>query len=220
MSCKYPNSRILVFAREPVLGQVKTRLQAAIGQEQALLLYKAMLGRIAGTLNTSNLSNWDLYVSSNPSHELFTSICNIKNIYPQVEGDLGQKMSAAIAQTAVQAELESVIIIGSDCPAMSPAYLDSAITALDDGCDVVLGPAEDGGYVLLGLRRTIPELFVEIPWGSSEVLNLTLLRLQELGLSYRLLETLWDVDRPEDLGRLEELDPPLNWLASATIRRD
>lgn len=212
MAVKYPHSRILLFAREPLLGQVKTRLQPAMGQEQALLLYEAMLGRIATTLEDSNLAEWALCVTSNPSHETFVSLCNKKNIYLQSGGDLGQKMSAAIAQALAQDEVQSVIVIGSDCPAMSPAYLDAAIAVLDDGSDVVLGPAEDGGYVLLGSRRVIPELFDGIAWGSSEVLNATLRRLERLEISYQLLETLWDVDRPEDLGRLEELDPPLNWV--------
>jgi len=211
MTFKYPHSRIAIFAREPVLGQVKTRLAPAIGQAQALHLYKAMLGRTGNTLEACGLAGWDLWVTSNPSHEYFISLCNKKNIILQEGDDLGQKMSAAMGLMLDQSEIDSSIIIGSDCPAISPAYLDTALGLLNEGCDVVLGPAEDGGYVLLGMRRVIPELFEGIGWGSGEVLSDTLQRLQALGISYRLLETLWDVDRAEDLLRLGELSPPLQW---------
>lgn len=211
MTYKYPNSRILLFAREPVLGQVKTRLQGAIGQQQALRLYRAMLERIAAVLQASNLAAWNLCVSSNPADELFISICDENNITLQAEGELGEKMRTAMACALEKPELDCVIIIGSDCPAMSQGYLESAIEVLNSGKDVVIGPAEDGGYVLLGLKRIIPELFEDIPWGSSSVLEETLARLQKTGASYQLLESLWDVDRPEDISRLEELDPPLCW---------
>ena len=76
---------------------------------------------------------------------------------------------------------------------------------------MVLGPAEDGGYVLIGMRRVIPAIFEDIPWGSDQVLTRTLEALAADGLSYSLLDRLWDVDRPEDLARLRELDPPFNW---------
>lgn len=212
MPPKYPHSRILVFAREPVLGLVKTRLHGAIGPEGALRLYKAMLTRITDTLAASNLAAWDLCVTSNPSHEMFVTICNKTNIVLQSNGDLGQKMSTAIAHSLAKAEVESVIVIGSDCPAMSQDYLDCAIRGLNDGNDVVIGPAEDGGYVLLGLQRPIPELFEAIPWGSAQVLEHTLQRLQKRGASYQLLEPLWDVDIDKDLLRLQALDPPLDWV--------
>lgn len=212
MMVKYPHSRILLFTREPLLGQVKTRLYPATGHEQALLLYEAMLRRVASMLEDANLADWDLLVTSNPSHKTFISICNKKNIYLQMEGDLGQKMAAATAQALAREEVQSVLVIGSDCPAMGPDYLNAAIAALEEGNDVVLGPADDGGYVLLGLRRVIPELFAGIPWGSSEVLKASLRQLDRLKVPYQLLETLWDVDRAEDLRRLQELDPPLDWV--------
>ena len=82
---------------------------------------------------------------------------------------------------------------------------------MGSGSDVVLGPAEDGGYVLVGMRRPIAAVFEGIPWGSGEVVQRTLIALRANDLSYRLLDTLWDVDRPEDLARLELLEPPLNW---------
>jgi len=209
MAVKYPRSRVALFAREPVLGQVKTRLYPAIGASRALSLYRSMLGRIAAIIEASSLAAWDLWVSSNPSHECFISICNIRNIYLQEGEDLGQKMSFSVAQTLARPGIESILIVGTDCPAMSASVIDSALAELDAGIAVVIGPAEDGGYVLLGMRRHIPQLFEGISWGTDVVLQQTLSRLQQLNISYRLLEPLWDVDKPEDLARLKDLDPPL-----------
>ena len=206
-----PRSRILVFAREPLLGQVKTRLASAIGPQEALAVYQAMLTRLGALLSKMKALEWDLWVTSNCSHEDFISLCNIRNIYLQSGQDLGRKMDAAIQQTLLDTTLDKVILIGTDCPALTEDYLDQALLALESGVDVVLGPAEDGGYVLIGMRRPQPAVFEDIPWGSDQVLLRTVEALKAKGLSYRLLETLWDVDRPEDLVRLEQLEPPLNW---------
>lgn len=208
----HPRSRIVVFAREPVLGRVKSRLAVAIGQEEALAVYQAMLARIAGLLSSANLAAWDLWVTSNISHKSFLSICNRSNIYLQEGGDLGAKMDAAIQQTLADGSIDDVLLIGTDCPALTAKYLDQALAALKSGVDVVLGPAEDGGYVLVGMVRPLPVVFKDIPWGTDKVLSRTLEVLKANQMSYRLLDTLWDVDRPEDLDRLSELKPRLNWF--------
>ena len=93
---------------------------------------------------------------------------------------------------------------------MDSAYLEGALMALGQGNEVVIGPAEDGGYVLIGLKQPCPGLFQGIEWGSERVLSQTLQRLAQLKLPYALLEPLWDVDRPQDLQRLAELNPPLD----------
>lgn len=174
-------------------------------------MYRAMLARLGGLLKRAHIAEWDLWVTSNSSHKDFVSICNKKNIYLQSGQDLGARMAGAIQQTLQDEQLESVILIGTDCPALTIDYLEQALLALESGSDVVLGPAEDGGYVLIGMRRAIPAVFAGIPWGSDQVLTRTLEALAADGLSYSLLERLWDVDRPEDLARLQELDQPLNW---------
>jgi rSAM/selenodomain-associated transferase 1 len=202
------NARLLVFARAPCLGQVKTRLSASIGDANALRLYRAMLGRLGALLEGMD---WDLWVTSNKFHKDFLSICKSKNICDQKEGDLGQRMLHAISCSLAQESIEFVVLIGTDCPALEPAYLECAFEALQEGVEVVLGPAEDGGYVLVGMRQPVPEIFSNINWGSGTVLEETVQRLRQLGLSYRLLETLWDVDTVEDLPRLRELSPPLLW---------
>lgn len=211
MTKKYPNSCIIVFAREPRLGEVKTRLANVIGRQKSLALYEAMLHRLGTLLQRCNLAKWDLWVTSNSSHKSFISICNLKDIYIQNGVDLGQKMSNAIINTLARKEVESVLVIGTDCPALDTDYLDSALQALEMGNEVVLGPAEDGGYVLIGARRCIPELFFAIPWGTNKVLAETVQRLDAQGLPYKLLQTLWDVDRVDDLNRLKQLNPPLGW---------
>ena len=207
----HPRSRIVVFAREPLLGQVKSRLAVEIGPQQALAVYEAMLGRLGALLNRGKLAEWDLWVTSNVSHESFLSLCNKTNIYLQAGQDLGARMDGAIQQTLRDEELESVILIGTDCPALTEDYLDQALLALNSGVDVVLGPAEDGGYVLVGMTRPLTAVFEDIPWGTDQVMARTLEALRVNDLNYRLLDTLWDVDRPEDLVRLKQLEPPLSW---------
>jgi uncharacterized protein len=205
----YPNSRIVVFAREPLLGSVKTRLADEVGAPLALAVYEAMLARVGALLNSENIAEWDLWVTSNDSHKSFLSICNKENIYIQKGADLGARMDAAIAHSLSLDGVENVVLIGTDCPALSAEYLIEAVTHLESGVDAVFGPAEDGGYVLVGMRRPTPAVFEDIPWGTDQVMPRTIAALEANGLSFRLLETLWDVDRPEDLGRLEQLEPPL-----------
>ncbi len=207
-------SRIAVFAREPRLGQVKSRLASELGAEEALAIYRAMLARVGSLLESGNLPDWDLWVTSKTSHEDFVSICNKKNIYLQEGKDLGAKMAQAFQQTLQDTRVRHLVLIGTDCPALTEAYLEQAFAALESGVDVVLGPAEDGGYVLIGMGRALSEVFEDIPWGTAEVLMRTVQALETRGLRYALLETLWDVDRPEDLARLVELQPPLAWSAA------
>ena len=207
----HPRSRILVFAREPLLGKVKSRLAVEIGAQEALAVYRAMLARLGQLLTQAQIASWDLWVTSNCSHKDFLSICNKTNIYLQNGQDLGARMDGAIQQTLRQENVESVVLIGTDCPAVTERYLNQALLALESGVDVVLGPAEDGGYVLVGMQRPITAVFEDIPWGTDQVMHRTLETLKAKELTYRLLDTLWDVDRPEDLVRLQSLVPPLNW---------
>ena len=207
----HPRSRILVFAREPLLGKVKSRLAVEIGAQEALAVYRAMLARLGQLLNQAQVAAWDLCVTSNCSHKDFVSICNKTNITLQSGQDLGARMDIAIRQTLQRENVESVVLIGTDCPAVTERYLDQALLALESGVDVVLGPAEDGGYVLVGMRRPITAVFEDIPWGTDQVMSRTLEALKANELSYELLDMLWDVDRPEDLVRLQSLVPPLHW---------
>ena len=206
---RFPTARIVVFAREPVLGQVKTRLEPVLGEAGCLELYRSMLSRILATVRQSSLAPLALWVSSNASHELFLSYCNKRDIHLQKGQDLGQKMARAAQECLADDCVDSLLIIGADCPAMDANYLAAALEALQAGNQVVIGPARDGGYVLIGLNSPHEQLFRDIEWGTERVLEQTLAHINTAKLPCHLLESLWDVDSPEDLQNLEKLDPPL-----------
>jgi rSAM/selenodomain-associated transferase 1 len=125
----------------------------------------------------------------------------------QCEGDLGDRMQQAFKESFSKNK-QNIVIIGIDCLDLTAEILRSAFAALER-FDAVLGPAEDGGYYLLGMRRLIPEVFEGIPWSSDQVFALTYQRLQEMGLSCRLLPMLPDCDRPEDLLRISNANPEI-----------
>jgi len=205
----YKHSIILVFARSPVVGQVKTRLEPMLGQQGALTLHKALIEQVITTVRDCNLSAMELWVSSNKHHEYFLSLCNSMNIniHEQCGSDLGARMAHAASDALQRAHY--VVLLGADCPSVDAGYLNQALQLLERGEDIVIGPAEDGGYVLLGLRQVPAEIFTEIPWGTAEVMQLTRQRLQQTGKKWIELSERWDVDRPEDLLRLRESMPEL-----------
>jgi len=199
--CRYPDGRILVFAKAPVAGEVKTRLAAHIGKQAAAALYEQLLRDTVGMALRTGLAPVELHVSSRTCHPLFASLADRQPLEVRLQkgADLGQRMYHAL-QTALQTA-SFAVLIGTDCPAMSADYLVQACRQLDAGSAVVLGPAEDGGYVLIAARSCHQRLFTDIPWSSDRVLQLTRARLQALQLPYAELDTLWDLDRPEDLRR-------------------
>lgn len=203
---RFPASRLLVFARAPVTGRVKTRLQPLLGAECCLELYRALLQRTMATVGSGALAPVHLWVDQDPHNEEFLTYCNSDEIFVQPEADLGRRMAVAAGQTLLQPGVESVILLGSDCPAMTRQHLQLALQELESGKQVVITPAEDGGYVLLGLRQLLPELFSDIAWGGEDVFNSTLQRCADNDIEVSVLPGLWDVDRPEDLPRLAELD--------------
>ncbi|MBU2538315.1 MAG: TIGR04282 family arsenosugar biosynthesis glycosyltransferase, partial [Proteobacteria bacterium] len=125
---------------------------------------------------------------------------------PQGEGDLGDRLRRAFT-LAFARDTRRVVIIGADCPGLSPTLFSQAFAALDHK-DLVIGPAMDGGYYLIGLSHPAPSLFSDIPWGSGKVLAATLNQAKTLNLSNHLLEPLADVDRPEDLRHFDCYSDP------------
>ena len=174
-------------------------------------MHRAMGQRIAGLLSSIKLAPWQLWVSADESNEFFLGICNRKDIRLQIGSSLGEKIAASMENALLKPGVDGVIVIGSDCPSFDAAYLESAMHQLYVGHDVVIGPAEDGGYVLIGMKAPNPGVFKGVEWGTDRVLEQTITNIDMLNLSHVLLETLWDVDRPEDLDRLQNLDPPLSW---------
>lgn len=192
---------ILLFAREPRRGRVKTRLIPVLGEEGALDLYLQLLARQIAVLQASAPCPWELWVAGDLAHPALAAFEGPRR--RQEGADLGERMAAA-ASHALR-EHPFVILIGGDCPTLDGDYLSRAAAALARGREIVLGPAEDGGYVLIGLRRRRPLLFQGIDWGSAQVLAQTLARARELGEDALLLSALRDIDRPEDLAALAPL---------------
>jgi hypothetical protein len=209
----FPEAVTAVFAKTPRRGAVKTRLQPLLGEEGALSLHKSLIQFVFRNLEAAALCPLEFWVAVGDGslegdslhEEVFTTICNINNIYRQEEGDLGARMADCARRVLQRAD--SVVLVGADCPAVDGAYLQQALQHLQDGADIVFGPAEDGGYVLLGLRQVPDCLFVDMPWGSEQLMQITRERLRAAGLDWVELEPRWDVDRPEDLSRWEALRP-------------
>jgi rSAM/selenodomain-associated transferase 1 len=167
-----------------------------------------MLNRLGSLLSTARLCPWHFAVAGKLEVGVFYAYGNEPRL--QRGEDLGERMRYA-AEDCFAGGTEFVLLVGGDVPALSAKLLERAIKALEGASDVVFVPAQDGGYVLLGMRRMIPELFEGPEWGGENVLAKSLEILKDLGLRAECLETLWDVDVPADLALLEQLDPPLDW---------
>lgn len=191
---------ILVFAKAPVAGQSKTRLIPLLGAQGAAdagaELTTNVLKAIAPLADASfGFDVWLWGASTHPVLQAWAEQFNLR-LSVQSDGSLGQRMRHCLT-TSLEGGAEQALLIGSDCPAMNTAYLRQASAALDRA-DLVLGPAQDGGYVLIGCKAVHGALFEQIEWGTDRVLAQTVAKARALELSVTLLETLWDVDRPED----------------------
>lgn len=196
---RFPNARLIIFAKAPVAGECNTRLAESIGDQAAAdLQHELIENRLAETCAAS-LCPVELWCAPDSTHSVFQSLATRYpiSLLEQSGEDLGQRMYHAMTTPVA----EFSIIIGTDCPVLSKNYLFNAYQALEKGSDVVIGPAEDGGYVLLGLRHIHRTLFSDISWGSSAVYAETIRAIEALSLSCISLETLWDLDRPADYDR-------------------
>jgi rSAM/selenodomain-associated transferase 1 len=186
---------VIAFIRMPVRGKVKTRLAADTSADQALEIYLHLLGITLRQLSEFNGPVYLFYEGGLPEpQERLPSF----TYYTQVDGDLGVKMQNAFSR--ILDIHEKAVLIGSDCPALTSAHLHQGLDALAAN-DVVLGPATDGGYYLLGLKKVYPSLFDNMPWGSDLVLEETISKTQQLKLTCGLLETLSDIDTKSDWDR-------------------
>lgn len=190
---------IAVLAKAPLPGFAKTRLIPLIGAERAAGLQRRLIARAVETACASGIGPVTVWGAPDTSHDIFATLCARLpvTLKPQPEDDLGARMLAAMADAGGPA-----LVIGTDCPALTVSHLGAAAEALDTGADVVVSPAEDGGYVLIGARQPQPALFGDMTWSTSDVMAETRRRLEQLELAWVELTTLWDVDRPEDLARL------------------
>jgi uncharacterized protein len=189
---------VAIMARAPLPGHAKTRLIPALGADGAAALQARLIERSVATVTAAAVGPVTLWASPDEHHPIFGDLQGRFDIAlaGQTDGDLGARMLAAFRDGNGPA-----LVIGTDCPALSPEHLRDAAAALS-GYDAIVIPAEDGGYVLIGSRQPQPALFSDIAWGTATVMAETRWLLSAHGLTWRELPPLWDVDRPEDLERL------------------
>lgn len=193
--------RVLVLAKAPRPGLAKTRLVPLLGEEGAAALQARLVKHALKTARDAALGAIELHGA--PADDDFLRYCAGHYgtaLIAQAEGDLGERMHAALSRAL--GESACAILIGADCPALTARHLRLAARSLDDGCDAVFAPAEDGGYTLVALKRCDPRLFEALAWSTPSVMDETRARLRSLGWDWHELETLWDVDRPADYERL------------------
>ncbi len=190
---------IIVFARAPVPGQAKTRLVPRLGAWRAARLHACLTLHALRTALAARCGAVELHGTRR--HEFFDSLGVVCRV--QRGRDLGERMYNALSRALRRHD--AAILIGADCPMLAPQDLRRAARLLRGGCDVVLAPAEDGGYALIGARRVSPGIFEGIAWGGANVYTTTVDRLLHSGYRWRALRELWDLDRPEDLDRLDSL---------------
>jgi len=201
MTYQFPDSVLLVFCKAPLAGQVKTRLQPALSAEQAVAAHIDLSKMTLERAVTEALCPVLLYCAPDSEHPFFQQ-CAAEyplSLKQQRGSDLGERMHNAFAEAL--ADYRQVVLIGCDCPSLTVDDLRQALTALQNGNEVVIGPASDGGYVLIGLNALQPDLFKNMAWGTNQVLAETRLRI---GKTHRHLHELieqWDVDTIADWER-------------------
>ncbi|MCB1887962.1 MAG: TIGR04282 family arsenosugar biosynthesis glycosyltransferase [Rhodocyclaceae bacterium] len=192
---------IALFARAPVAGQVKTRLIPTYGAYGARRLYRRMAMSVIKAAHASGTGSLTVWAAGSPSHRFFRGLrasipCDIR---PQATGDIGQRMTHALACHARQGP---VLLVGTDLPALRPGHFHDASRALERGTDVVLLATEDGGFGLIGTSRTLPTSALDdIEWSTPRVLSEVCARFARLGLSVAIQGPTWDVDEAVDVDR-------------------
>ncbi len=194
-------SALLVFTRAPVPGQTKTRLIPLLGTQGAAEFHQTVLQSTLAEANVSDFGTVEIWCATENDHP-FLKQCELDYscaMKIQQGNDLGERMHHATETTL--AENTFVVLIGSDCPAITTDILNQSYQHLSDGKDAVLGPASDGGYYLIGLKKLNSHIFQDIVWGEANVAERTRQNFDELSLDYVELEELTDIDTPDDYQR-------------------
>ena len=190
-----PENLLIIFAKNPVLGRCKTRLAKGIGPENALAIYRILLQHTAQTTSSLKVDKEVFYTDFIDHEDNWDSTIFKKKL--QSPGDLGQKMQAAF-EAGFKKGYQKIVLIGTDLITLEPSDIEKAFDALDSN-RVVFGPAQDGGYYLIGLSQMKPELFKNIPWSTAEVLTKS---LEKIDHTYQLLQLKNDIDTVEDLAEI------------------
>jgi len=198
---RYPDSIILLFAKAPVAGQVNTRLIPELGIEAATQLQYHLIHQRMKALSHARLCEVVIMCAPDINHTCFTE-CQV--LYPvslhlQQGENIGERMLSGMIWALEKKS--RVIIIGTDAPSLDIKTIDNALMNLHDNTNVVITPAEDGGYVLIGVDDNYPALFDGISWGTEKVMQQTRDRISQSDLSSYETESRWDIDRPEDYQR-------------------
>jgi rSAM/selenodomain-associated transferase 1 len=198
-----PALPVLIFARVPESGRVKTRLIPAIGAERAADLHAGMLRHTIATALAARLGPVSLWCTPTQGHAHFRALADEfpVTLVAQRGDDLGERMLAAFE---AQTDGTGAVLVGSDCPFLEVGDLQRAAGELAGGADAVIGPAADGGYYLIAVRSAHPHAFAGVPWGGDGVLAQTRVNLERLRSRWVELDTRHDIDRPEDLALLDE----------------
>lgn len=195
------DSLLMIFAQNPELGKVKTRLAETIGHEQALMIYVKLLEHAHAVADKVFADKAVFYSDKVQEFDLLDYYKFPK--FLQKGNDPGERMERAFGQAFAQ-DYDKVLVLGCDSIEITPEIIEDAIDALDD-YNVVVGPAHDGKYYLIGMDRHYPHLFKNKDWNACDVFLDTLLDIKKLKLSYQILPTLTDVAEEKDLGELRKL---------------
>lgn len=192
--------RLLVFGKAPIAGQVKTRLIPALGAEGAAQFHEELLTICLNKMKAVSNVDVEIWCAPDIDHPCFTT--QGRSLFKQEGGDLGEKMANALESALTRGE--TALLLGTDSPALSVETLTVGLELLRSGYDAVIVPAEDGGYVAIGMRKVERKAFEWIDWGSDKVYAQTVERFKQLGWRWKALDSCWDIDRPEDLKRYEK----------------
>lgn len=198
---RYPHSKLMVFSKAPIPGEVKTRLAKTLGDTVAAEIHRFLVRHCLKSISSTNLAPIELWCSPSSNHPFFYQ-CRDEfgvTLENQGEGNLGERMSQAFVATL--SDTQSALVIGTDCPSINVDYLDEAFTRLTEKECTVIGPAEDGGYVLLGMAKHHSSLFDDISWGTDKVFEET--RSKVSGV-LELLPLQCDIDDEKDLWKFRK----------------
>ena len=193
---KNNDNAVILFARDPVLGQVKTRLSSSFDDGTILGLYICFIEDSLEKIR--RVDNADCFVGVLPeNHSGFFNgtVCSGMKVFAQQGNDLGEKMHSAFSDRFKEG-YDKVLIIGSDSPSLPGSYIGKAFASEKD---LILGPSADGGYYLIAMTGKVFEVFAGVPWGTEKVLEETLKKVKDANISLELLPVWYDVDLPEDL---------------------
>jgi hypothetical protein len=197
-----------VFAKTPIPGSAKTRLIPALGAEDAAELHARLVHHTLQNAIAANIGPVTLWCAPDSQHPFFAECIKKYGVTVQTQqgDDLGQRMAHALQNSLHTCK--HALLIGTDCPWLSPHILQTAASLVEQGSPLFI-PAEDGGYVLVGATDCVPPIFDQVHWGSDKVMQQTRMHLRQHGLNWREMPSMADIDRPADLDRLQIWFPDL-----------